>query len=112
METNTNNTQTTEAPKRSSKGFIIVLAAIVVVGGWFAYSKITHAKHHIETDDAQVEANIPHTTIEDSIPFYLYDKKKQDRYRLWTNSKTVSYNYGGTLGITWNMPKISGFMEM
>ena len=54
---------------------------------------------------AQVEANIPHTTIEDSIPFYLYDKKKQDRYRLWTNSKTVSYNYGGTLGITWNMTK-------
>ena len=53
---------------------------------------------------AQVEANIPHTTNEDSIPFYLYDKKMQDRYRLWTNSKTVSYNYGGTLGLTWNMP--------
>jgi iron complex outermembrane receptor protein len=54
---------------------------------------------------AQVEANIPHTNDPDSIPFYLYDKKKQDRYRLWTNSKTVSYNYGGTLGLTWNMPK-------
>jgi len=53
---------------------------------------------------AQVEANIPHTTNQDSIPFYLYDKTKQDRYRLWTNSKTVSYNYGGTFGITWNMP--------
>lgn len=54
---------------------------------------------------AQVEANIPHTTNQDSIPFYLYDKTKQDRYRLWTNSKTVSYNYGGTLGITLNMPR-------
>lgn len=54
---------------------------------------------------AQVEANIPHTTNQDSIPFYLYDKTKQDRYRLWTNSKTVSYNYGGTFGITWNMPR-------
>lgn len=54
---------------------------------------------------AQVEANIPHTSNPDSIPFYLYDKKKQDRYRLWTNSQSVSYNYGGTLGLTWNMPK-------
>jgi iron complex outermembrane receptor protein len=53
---------------------------------------------------AQVEANIPHTSSPDSIPFYLYDKNKQDRYRLWTNSKTISYNYGGTLGLTWNMP--------
>ena len=54
---------------------------------------------------AQVEANIPHTNNPDSIPYYLYDKSKQDRYRLWTNSKTVSYNYGGTLGLIWNMPK-------
>jgi len=54
---------------------------------------------------AQVEANIPHTTNQDSIPFYLYDKTRQDRYRLWTNSKTVSYNYGGTFGITANMPR-------
>ena len=54
---------------------------------------------------AQVEANILHTDDPDSIAFYLYDKNKQDRYRLWTNSKTVSYNYGGTLGLTWNMPK-------
>jgi outer membrane receptor protein involved in Fe transport len=61
---------------------------------------------------AQVEANIPKTSDPDSIPFYLYDKKKQDRYRLWTNSKTVSYNYGGTLGLTWNMPKTSDFMEI
>lgn len=53
---------------------------------------------------AQVEANIPHTDNPDSIAFYLYDKNKQDRYRLWTNSKTISYNYGGTLGLAWTMP--------
>ena len=54
---------------------------------------------------AQVEANIPRATVPDSIPNYLNDKAKQDRYRLWTNSKTVSYNYGSTLGITWHLPK-------
>lgn len=53
---------------------------------------------------AQVEANIPRTTITDSLPYYFNDKATQDRYRLWTNSKTVSYNYGSTLGLTWHMP--------
>lgn len=54
---------------------------------------------------AQVEANIPKTSRADSVAFYLNDKQNQERYRLWTNSKTVSYNYGSTLGISWEMPK-------
>lgn len=59
MEQNTTETtQQTPAPKKRSKGFLIVLIALLLAGGWFAYSKITHAKHHEETDDAQVEANI------------------------------------------------------
>jgi iron complex outermembrane receptor protein len=35
----------------------------------------------------------------DSLPFYLYDKSKQDRYRLWTNSTSTVYNYGASLGV-------------
>lgn len=54
---------------------------------------------------AQVEANIPKTGNTDSVAWYLNDKQKQDRYRLWTNSKTVSYNYGSTLGISWQIPQ-------
>lgn len=54
---------------------------------------------------AQVEANIPKSPNTDSVTWYLNDRQKQDRYRLWTNSKTVSYNYGSTLGISWEMPK-------
>lgn len=60
---------------------------------------------------AQVEANIPKKANADSVLWFLNDRQKQDRYRLWTNSKTVSYNYGGTLGISWQMPanfKLSG----
>lgn len=52
----------------------------------------------------QVEANIPKTNLQDSIPFYLFDKKLQDRYRLWTNSKTVVFNYGGSVGLKYNLP--------
>ncbi len=48
---------------------------------------------------AQVEMNIPKTSNADSIAFYLNDKKKQDRYRMWTNSKTTAYNYGSSLGM-------------
>jgi membrane fusion protein, multidrug efflux system len=46
------------APEKSNKKFIIVLAVLLIGGGWFGISKYQHAQHHEETDDAQVEANI------------------------------------------------------
>lgn len=54
---------------------------------------------------AQVEMNIPKTSKPDSIPFYLYDRTKQDRYRMWTNSSTTAYNYGSSLGLTYTFLK-------
>lgn len=45
-------------PKKRSKSFIIVLALLVIGGGWFGLTKYIHGKHHEETDDAQIEANI------------------------------------------------------
>lgn len=54
---------------------------------------------------AQVELNIPKTANPDSIAFYLADRQKQDRYRLWTNSATTAYNYGSSLGIKYNLFK-------
>lgn len=54
---------------------------------------------------AQVNAAIPKTTDPDSVATYLNDKSKQSPYRLWTNSQTISYNYGGTVGITYLLPR-------
>lgn len=54
---------------------------------------------------AQVEASVAKTSKPDSVAFYLNDNKTQDRYRLWTNSKTTVYNYGGSLGLKYNLPK-------
>ncbi|PSR53214.1 TonB-dependent receptor [Adhaeribacter arboris] len=53
---------------------------------------------------AQVEVNqiSRRTVTPDSIPFYFYDKSKQDRYRLWTNSSGTVYNYGSSLGVKYN----------
>ena len=51
---------------------------------------------------AQVEANIPKGRNPDSLAYYLADRNLQDRYRLWTNSKTKVYNYGASLGLRYS----------
>jgi outer membrane receptor protein involved in Fe transport len=48
---------------------------------------------------AQVEASIPNTTDPNLIATSLYSKNTQSRHRLWTNSKSKIYNYGGSLGL-------------
>jgi membrane fusion protein (multidrug efflux system) len=48
----------TEAPKKKSRGFMIALIVLVLVGGTFGVTKYIHAQHHEETDDAQIDANI------------------------------------------------------
>jgi membrane fusion protein (multidrug efflux system) len=45
-------------PKRKSKVFLIILIAMIILGGWFGISKYTYSQHHEETDDAQVQADI------------------------------------------------------
>jgi outer membrane receptor protein involved in Fe transport len=54
---------------------------------------------------AQVEANIPIGSNIDSLAFYMYDRNKQARYRLWTNSKTIVRNYGSSIGLNYNLYK-------
>ncbi|MBL4674798.1 MAG: TonB-dependent receptor [Mucilaginibacter sp.] len=52
---------------------------------------------------AQLEMNVPNTAVADSIPYALNDKNKQARYRVWTNSKSTVYNYGGSLGLSYRI---------
>ncbi len=56
---------------------------------------------------AQVEVNLPKTqsTIPDSLAIYLSDRTKNDRYRLWTNSKTTVFNYGSSAGVRFRFYK-------
>ncbi|GAB3548305.1 TonB-dependent receptor plug domain-containing protein [Spirosoma fluminis] len=51
---------------------------------------------------AQVEANVPKGRNPDSLAYDLADRNQQDRYRLWTNSKTKVYNYGASLGFRYS----------
>ena len=54
---------------------------------------------------AQIEASVPNTTDESRIPASLYDKNKQSRYRLWTNSTTVVHHYGSELELRYVLSK-------
>jgi len=38
--------------------FMIILVLLIVVGGWYGYSKYRHSLSHEDTDDAQVSADI------------------------------------------------------
>ena len=62
MATSTNEPQVTTTepaePKKTSKGFLIVLILLVVGGAAFGITKYQHAQHHEGTDDAQIAANI------------------------------------------------------
>lgn len=58
---------------------------------------------------AQIEASIPNTNNDAQIPAYLYDRNKQARYRLWTNSKTVVHNYGTELELRFVLNKHYSF---
>ncbi|RNI33409.1 HlyD family secretion protein [Hanamia caeni] len=55
---NNENEKAAPEPKKRSKVFLIILILMILGGGWFGISKYIHAKHHEETDDAQVEADI------------------------------------------------------
>ncbi len=56
---------------------------------------------------AQVETNLPLTksTNLDSLAFAFNDKNKNQRYRLWTNSKTTVFNYGSSIGLRYRTYK-------
>ncbi|SEW52536.1 membrane fusion protein, multidrug efflux system [Chitinophaga arvensicola] len=56
--TNNINMQETTEPKKKSKGFVIVLAVLVLGGGAFGITKYIHGQHHEETDNAQIDANV------------------------------------------------------
>lgn len=52
------NQAANEPVKKTNKKFMIVLVALVVLGGGYGISKYIHAIHNEDTDDAQINANI------------------------------------------------------
>jgi outer membrane receptor protein involved in Fe transport len=48
---------------------------------------------------AQMEASVPLSLSPDSVATFLYQKTKQIRYRLWTNSRTAINYFGGNVSL-------------
>jgi outer membrane receptor protein involved in Fe transport len=61
--------------------------------------------NHYKAFIAQVNMNVPNTTVTDSIPFFLYDRTKQKPYRMWTNSLSAVQNHGFGVGVSYLHPK-------
>jgi len=70
----------TEAPKKKSKTFMIVLILLVLVGGSFGVTKYIHAQHHEETDDAQIDANI--SPVIPRISGYITEVRVKDNQKV------------------------------
>lgn len=68
-----------EKPKRN-KFFPVILLLLVIAAGWFGISKYVHGKHHEETDDAQVEANI--SPVIPRVAGYVADVRVKDNQRV------------------------------
>jgi membrane fusion protein, multidrug efflux system len=51
-----NNTPT--PVQKTNKKFIIILIALVAIGGTYGFIKYNHSQHNVDTDDAQLNANI------------------------------------------------------
>lgn len=62
--------------KKKNRSFLIILIAILIVGGSFGTNSYIHSLHHEETEDAQVEANI--SPVIPRIPGYVTAVKVSD----------------------------------
>lgn len=85
QEKETVNTKITKqeeksAPRKKIKIFPIILILLIIGGAWFGISKYTYAKHHEETDDAQIAANI--SPVIPRISGYVTEVKVADNQRV------------------------------
>jgi membrane fusion protein (multidrug efflux system) len=77
----TETTQETQAPKRKlNKRFLIVFSILIIGGAAFGITKYMHARHHEETDDAQIEASI--SPVIPRTAGYIGDVRVNDNQRV------------------------------
>lgn len=77
METKTvERTEVVQKAKKRNPVFLIILVLLVIGGAWFGISKYIHGKHHEETDDAQISADI--TPVIPRVSGYVKEIKVND----------------------------------
>lgn len=76
----TANQQPKATGKKRNPVFIIILAILVIGGGWYGFTKYQHSKHHEETEDAQVSADI--VPVIPRIGGYVWEVRVQDNQQV------------------------------
>jgi len=72
--------ETKETKKKRNPVFIVVLAILVIAGGWYGISKYRHSLHHEDTDDAQVSGDI--SPVIPRVAGYVTEVKVRDNQRV------------------------------
>jgi membrane fusion protein (multidrug efflux system) len=72
--------ETKETSKKRNPIFMIVLAVLVIGGGWFGISKYQHSLHHEDTDDAQVSGDI--SPVIPRVAGYVTEVRVKDNQRV------------------------------
>jgi membrane fusion protein (multidrug efflux system) len=67
---------THQPKKKTNKTFLIILIAVLIIGGGFGATTYIHSLHHEETEDAQVETNI--NPVIPRISGYIADVRVND----------------------------------
>ena len=65
-----------ETAKKKSPVFFIILAAMILGGAYFGVSRYMHSRHHEETDDAQIVANL--SPVISKISGYISEVRVKD----------------------------------
>jgi len=81
-QTTTVRESTVNVPAKPKRSFVfpIILLLLVICGAWFGITKYIHAKHHEETEDAQVESNI--SPVIPRVSGYVADVRVKDNQRV------------------------------
>lgn len=80
METTRKETPLQETPKKKSPARLLLLAAVVLVGGFFGTRAYLHAQRHEETDNAQLDATI--TSVRSAVSGFVKEVRFTDNQRV------------------------------
>ena len=79
---------TTEPKKKKTKIVPVILLSVVLIGAVFGVKAYIFSMHHIETDDAQLEANI--SPVLPRVSGYVTDIRFEDNQRVKKGEVLIS----------------------
>ena len=80
MEKETKETPAREIPGKKSKARLLIIAAVLIIGGFFGIRGWIHGQHHETTDNAQLDATI--TSVRSAVSGFVKEVRFEDNQRV------------------------------